>query len=85
MKIIFKTKFLNFCNHQFYLPEAKSKEKHDVRDPMPELTTYNLNVHSRVDFNIGNPKPESTLALCQSRLYTPVRDFGFGLRGPYKF
>ncbi len=49
---------------------------------MPELTAYNLNVHSRVDFNIGNPKPESTLALCQSRLYTLVRNFGFGLRGP---
>ncbi len=24
--------------------------------------------------------PESTLTLCQSRLYPPVRDFGFGLR-----
>ncbi len=27
----------------------------------------------------GNPKPQSTLTLCQSRLYPPVRDFGFGL------
>ncbi len=25
--------------------------------------------------------PESTLTLCQSRLYLPVMDFGFGLRG----
>ncbi len=27
----------------------------------------------------GNPIPESTLTLCQSRLYPPVSDFGFGL------
>ncbi len=26
------------------------------------------------------PMPESTLTLCQSRLYPPVRVFGFGLR-----
>jgi hypothetical protein len=26
-----------------------------------------------------NPMPEPTLTLCQSRLYPPVRDFGFGL------
>ncbi len=40
-------------------------------------------VHSRVDsntFTMGNPMPQSTLALCQSRLYPPVRGFGFGLR-----
>ncbi len=29
---------------------------------------------------MGNPMPESTLTLCQSRLYPAVRDFGFGLR-----
>jgi hypothetical protein len=28
---------------------------------------------------LGNPTPESTLTLCQSRLYPPVRDFGFGI------
>jgi hypothetical protein len=28
---------------------------------------------------MGNPIPESTLTLCQSRLYPPIRDFGFGL------
>ncbi len=45
---------------------------------------YNLtycNVHYRVDsntFTMGNSLPESTLTLCQSRLYPPVRDFGFG-------
>jgi hypothetical protein len=26
------------------------------------------------------PMPESTLTLCQSRLYSPIKDFGFGLR-----
>jgi hypothetical protein len=31
-------------------------------------------------FTMGNPMPGSTLALCQSRLYPPVRNFGFGLR-----
>ncbi len=38
-------------------------------------------VHSRVDsntFTMGNPMPESTLSLCQSRLFPPVREFGFG-------
>jgi hypothetical protein len=31
---------------------------------------------------MGNPIPESTLTLCQSRLYSPVRGFGFGLWAP---
>ncbi len=30
-------------------------------------------------FTMGNTMPESTLTLCQSRLYPPVRDLGFGL------
>ncbi len=30
-------------------------------------------------FTISNSLPESTLTLCQSRLYPPVRDFDFGL------
>ncbi len=40
---------------------------------------------SRVDsntFTMGNPMPESTSALCQSRLYPPDRDLGFGLWAP---
>jgi hypothetical protein len=55
---------------------------------------YNLTLpyaHTRVDSNTFtmdnpmsestlNPMPESTFTLCQSRLYPPVRDFGFGLR-----
>jgi hypothetical protein len=39
-------------------------------------------VHSRVDsntFTMGNPMPESTLTLCQSQLYPPVREFGMDL------
>jgi hypothetical protein len=51
-------------------------------DPMPELTITSPYVHSGVDsntFTMGNPMPDSTLILCQSRLYPPVRDFGFGL------
>ncbi len=31
-------------------------------------------------FTMGNPMPESTLTLYQSRLYPPVRELGFGLR-----
>jgi hypothetical protein len=66
-----------------FLPEAESKEKHGVWDPVPELTITSPFVHFRVysnTFTMGNPKPESTLNLCQSRLYPPARDFGFGLR-----
>ncbi len=62
--------------------EAESKEKHVVLDPMPEPTITSPYVHSIVDSNtfiMGNPMPDSTLILCQSRLYPPVRDFGFGL------
>jgi len=31
-------------------------------------------------YTMGNLMSESTLTLSQSRLYPPVRDFGFGLR-----
>ncbi len=58
------------------------KERHGVWNKMPELTITSPYIHSRVDFKIftvGNSLPESTLALCQSRLYPIVRDFGFGL------
>jgi hypothetical protein len=37
---------------------------------------YHGQLYARVDLN---PMPESTLILCQSRLYPQVRDFGFGL------
>jgi hypothetical protein len=51
---------------------------------MPELTIITAAyVHSRVDFNtftMGKPMPESILTLRQSRLFPPIRDFGFGLR-----
>jgi hypothetical protein len=52
--------------------EAEFKEKHGVWVPMPKLTITSPYVHSRVyTFTMGNP--------CQSQLYPPVRDFGFGL------
>ncbi len=50
---------------------------------MPELTLTPAYVHSRVDFNtftMGKPMAESTLTLDQSRLFPPIRDFGFGLK-----
>ncbi len=58
--------------------EAISKEKHGVWDPMPELTITSPFVDSTT-FTMGNPMQESTWTLCQSRLYPPVRDWGFGL------
>jgi hypothetical protein len=54
-----------------YNTEAESKEKHGAWDPMPKVTIASPNVHSRVDsntFTMGNPMPELTLTLCQSRL-----------------
>jgi hypothetical protein len=36
-------------------------------------------IPTHVPWSMGNPMPESTLTLCQSRLYSPFRDFGFGL------
>jgi hypothetical protein len=72
-----------YNNSTLQSPEAESKEKHCVWEPMPELNITSPYVHSRVDsitFTMGNPMPESTLTLCQSRLYPTVWDFGFGLR-----
>jgi hypothetical protein len=50
---------------------------------IPELTINSTYVHySRVGsntFTVGNPMPESTLTLCHSQLYPPVRDFRFSL------
>jgi hypothetical protein len=64
--------------------EQESKEKHGVWDPMPELTITLPYVHSRVNSTpthlTRDPLPESTLILCQSRLYPPIGDFGFCLR-----
>jgi hypothetical protein len=69
-------------------PEAESLEKHGVWDPMLEFE-YNLTLCPvRVDsntFSMGNSMPESTLTLYQSRLYPPVRDFGFGQLLVYLF
>jgi hypothetical protein len=59
-------------------PEAESKEKHGVWDPMPELTITSPYVNSRDDSStifMGCPMPESTLTLCQSLFYSLVSDF----------
>ncbi len=64
------------------IPWGRIQKRQGVWDPIPELTTTSPYVHSRVDSNtfiMGNPMPESTLTLCQSWIYPPVRDFGFGL------
>jgi hypothetical protein len=56
-------------------PEAESKEKHGVWDPMPELTIFSPYVHTRVDSNtfiMGNPMPESTLSPSQGLWIWPL-------------
>jgi hypothetical protein len=55
-------------------PEAESKEKDGVWDPMPELTITSPYVHFRIDSNTF-----IRTTLYQSRLYPLVSDFGFGL------
>ncbi len=48
----------------------------------PELTITLPYVKSRIDSNtfiMGNTVREWTLTLCQSRLYSPIRDLGFVL------
>jgi hypothetical protein len=67
---------------EFLQFRGRIQRKHGVWDPMPELTINSHCVHSRLGsntFTMGNPMPESTLTLCQSRLYPPVSDCGFGL------
>ncbi len=50
---------------------------YDGADYEPHLTSTPES--SSNTFTMGNPMPESTFTLCQSRLYPPIRDFGFGL------
>jgi hypothetical protein len=71
-------------NACIYMFRGRIQRKTWCMDPGTELIITSPCVHSRVDsntFTMGNPVPESTLTLCQCRLYPPVRDFGFGLRG----
>jgi hypothetical protein len=63
--------------------EAETKERHGVWDTMPEFTITSPFVDYNT-FTMGNPMPESALTLCQSRLYPPVRDLGFGLSNALK-
>jgi hypothetical protein len=60
---------------------------------MPELTITSPYVHSRVDSNkftmgighwaMGNPMPETTLTLCQSRLNSGNMDLAYELGRVY--
>ncbi len=57
--------------------EAKSKENHGVWDPYNNPTLCSLQSRpTHIPRAMGNPMLESTLTLCQSLLYPPVRDFG---------
>ncbi len=78
----FVTPIIGLSIKNYIWTEAESKDK-PGGTLMLELTITSPYVHSRVDsntFTMGNPMTESSLTLCQSRLYPLVRDFGFGLR-----
>ncbi len=74
-------------SHAYHLLFSLPMEIHaSFQRPNPkknkELNITSPYVHSRVDCNtfiVGNPMPESTLILGQSRLYPQVRDFEFSL------
>ncbi len=68
---------LNIRVHPRNNSETVFTEKHGVWDPMTELPITSFYVDSRLQrrlqhMNHGKPMPESTLALCHSRLYPPV-------------
>ncbi len=68
----FSRPFNPFMRGSAVSKEAESEEKHVVQDSMPELTITSPYINSSVDSNtfmMGNPISESTLTLCQSRLY----------------
>jgi hypothetical protein len=75
---VYKTSFLI----PYSKSEAESKE-HGLWDPMPELTITHLMLPPKstpTHFPCATLwMPESNLTLCQSRLFPPVKDFGFGL------
>ncbi len=57
--------------------EVETKEKHGIWDPLPEvdyILTLSL-LQSRLH-HIKDGQPESTLTLCQSRLYPPSQGLG---------
>ncbi len=55
--------------------QRKLATSNSIWDPMPELTITSPYAHSRVESNTYTP----WATLCQCRLFSPVRDFGFGL------
>ncbi len=58
-----------------HILQDESKEKHGVWEPVDYNLTLcrlrHISLYARVDLN---PMPESTLTLCQSRLYPLVRE-----------
>jgi hypothetical protein len=69
--------FLELCG-VVWRTEAESKEKHRVWDPYAGVD-YDLHLCRLQHIYHGQPIPESTLTLCQSRLYPPVRDLDLTL------
>ncbi len=55
--------------------QRKRATSNSIWDPVPELTITSPYVHSRVNSYTCTP----WATLCQSRLFSPVRDFGFAL------
>ncbi len=67
----------------FILPGAKKHFYPSFCRALYSTIRMRVSRPAKVDYNkftMGNPIPESTLTLCQSRLYSTVRDLGFGLR-----
>ncbi len=81
--------FIRYQHGSFFQSssEAESREKHGVCDPMPELTTVQPHFMSTPEstlthFTMDNLMPESTLTLCQSRLYnSETLDLTSGVNG----
>jgi hypothetical protein len=72
MAPMYECTFAHYCIAVPLHQRPNPKKKHGVLDPMAELTITSFYVPSRVDsntFTMGNPIPESTLTICQSRLY----------------
>ncbi len=63
--------------------QRPNPKKYGVWDPVNDYNLTLFPLQSRLDSNtltMGLPMPELTLTLCQSRLFSPVKDFEFGLR-----
>ena len=64
---------------QFHSNQRPNPNKNMVHGMGPYSLTLSNSTVDYDTFIMGNPMPESTLTLCQSRLYPPIRDFGVSL------